>query len=249
MALSAGCGGGAASDGPDRAEGRDRADRADAPVGILAASSLSSVLPPLVDGFRRARPGTEVQVSTGASNALVEQVRAGAPADVVLVADRASAERAASAFGGSTDAPETVATTTLVVAVPAANPGRVRSLSDLSRPDLLVGLCAPQVPCGGYARQLLRAAGVDAAVDTEEPDARSLLAKVVSGDLDAGVVYRAEARAAGRTVDVVEVPEAAEVPVTYYAVVRPGAAVGDEFVSYLRGPGRAVLVDAGFGVP
>ncbi len=241
--LAAGCGGGAA------ARGTGPAARPGGAVDVLAASSLAPVLPQLVDGFRRDRPGAKVRVSTGASNALAEQVRAGAPADVVLAADLATAERAAAAFGRGTPDPVPVATTVLVVAVPSANPGRVRALADLSRRDLLVGLCAPQVPCGTYARALLREAGVDAAADTEEPDARSLMAKVASGDLDAGVVYRAEALAAGRAVDVVEVPEAAEVPVTYYAVVRPGAAVGDELVAYLRGPGRTVLARAGFGVP
>lgn len=244
-ALTAGCGSGGRSTQPTPQSGTGPGTEE---VQVLAASSLAPVLPALVDGYLGRWPDATVASSTGASNALVEQVRAGAPADVVLTADRATADRAAAALGAAARAPEAVATTTLVVAVPAGNPGEVRTLADLSRPDLLVGLCAAQVPCGGYARRLLRQEGVAAAVDTEEPDARSLMAKVASGDLDAGVVYRVDARAAGAAVSVVEVPSAATVPVTYFAVsngTRPAAA----FVSFLLGPGRGVLTDAGFGVP
>lgn len=269
LLLLAGCGGGASPEDASGAAGRTGSTGPAERVDVLAASSLAAVLPQLVEGFERARPGTTVEVSSGASNALVEQVRAGAPADVVLSADRATADRAAAALGGGASSgrngaePVPFANTTLVVAVPATNPGGVRSLSDLARPGLLVGLCAPQVPCGAYARDLLRAAGVEASVDTEEPDARSLMAKIASGDLDAGLVYRTEARAAGSAVGVVEVPESGDVPVTYYAVVRSagrgrggdrggdrsGDRGGADFVTYLQGPGRAVLSGAGFGVP
>ena len=224
-------------------------------VRVLAASSLADVLPDLVAGFRKGRPDVAVETSTGASSALVEQVKAGVAADVVLTADRATAD--AANLAGAV-APEPFATNSMVIAVPAGNPGNVLGLTDLEHPDLLVGLCAPQVPCGKYARQLLKDAGVTASVDTEEPDARSLMAKVASGDLDAGLVYRTDVLAAGPTALEVNVPDAAKVPVTYFAVERTNgkgaaaetrAATGSEFVDYLRGPGRKVLRAAGFGVP
>jgi molybdate transport system substrate-binding protein len=136
----------------------------------------------------------------------------------------------------------------MVIAVPAGNPGEVRTLEDLSNPDLLVGLCAPQVPCGKYARQLLSDAGVTPSVDTEEPDARSLMAKIASGDLDAGLVYRTDVLAAGPTALEVDVADAAKVPVTYFAVERTKG-TSAQFVSYLQGPGKKVLKAAGFGLP
>ena len=219
-------------------------------IRVLAASSLSGVLPDLVEGFRAGHPGATVETSTGASTALVEQLRSGVPADVVLTADRATADAAAAVdqSPSSGAVPRVFATNTMVVAVPSGNPGEVDGLADLSDPDLLVGLCAPQVPCGKYARQLLDEAGVTASVDTEEPDARSLMAKVASGDLDAGLVYRTDVLSAGPTALEVDVPEAARVPVTYYAVERSRGAAA-EFVEYLRGPGQKVLASAGFGRP
>lgn len=219
-------------------------------IRVLAASSLASVLPDLVDGFRKEYPNVTVETSTGASSSLIEQVRAGVSADLVLTADQATAE-AANGVPGNTSGvgpPEPFATNTLVIAVPAGNPGEVRALADLSNPDLLVGLCAPQVPCGKYARQLLREASVTASADTEEPDARSLMAKIASGDLDAGMVYRTDVRAAGPTALAVAVPDAAKVPVTYFAVERTQG-TSAEFVDYLQGPGRALLKAAGFGLP
>jgi len=224
-------------------------------IRVLAASSLASVLPDLVAGFRTSNPNVTVETSTGASSAIVEQVRAGVAADVVLTADQASAEAASRAGATQSDASRSVpaspvpfATNTMVIAVPAGNPGEVRTLEDLSNPDFLVGLCAPQVPCGKYARQRLTDAGVTPSVDTEEPDARSLMAKIASGDLDAGLVYRTDVLAAGPTALVVPVPGTAKVPVTYFAVERTQGA-GAEFVDYLRGPGRTLLKAAGFGLP
>ena len=257
--VAAACGGSSGGEGPTSTSPSTSpsasVDAAPVTIRVLAASSLADVLPDLVAGFRKRRPNVVVETSTGASSALVEQVRSGVDADVVLTADRAPAD---SVNQPGAVAPEPFATNTMVVAVPAGNPGGVDSLADLADPDLLVGICAPQVPCGKYARQLLEVAGVTVSVDTEEPDARSLMAKVASGDLDAGLVYRTDVRSAGPAADEVDVPEASKVPVTYFAVERAGGTgaaaearttTGSEFVDYLLGPGRKVLRAAGFGVP
>lgn len=53
---------------------------------IAAAANLSPVFPELLAAFRQAHPGISVGVSFGASALLVEQIRKGAPFDVLLAA-------------------------------------------------------------------------------------------------------------------------------------------------------------------
>ena len=48
------------------------------------------------------------------------------------------------------------ATNTLQIAVQPGDPRGVTGLADLARPDLLVVLCAPEVPCGADRQKLLR---------------------------------------------------------------------------------------------
>ena len=62
-------------------------------------------------------------------------------------------------------------------------------LADFAREDLLIGLCAEDVPCGDFGREALANADVAPAIDTNEPDVRALLTKIEVGELDAGIVY------------------------------------------------------------
>ena len=66
-------------------------------------------------------------------------------------------------------------------------------LADLERGDLLVGLCADEVPCGAMAREALDEAGITPAVDTFESNVRALAAKLKLGELDAGLIYSTDA--------------------------------------------------------
>ncbi len=139
----------------------------------------------------------------------------------------------------------------LVIAVPAGNPGGVRSLDDLGRDDLLVGRCAPEVPCGRLALAELDESGIDDAADTEEPDVRSLLVKVAEGELDAALVYATDVAAAGDDVQVVE-DERLDRRTEYQAVRIDGGDVeaAERFLRLLRGPaGESLLAALGFEAP
>jgi molybdate transport system substrate-binding protein len=180
-------------------------------------------------------------LSFAGSSSLRAQILDGAPADVFASASSTDMDAV-------TDRSEVFATNTLQVVVPADNPGDVAGLADLADPGLLVGLCAPQVPCGRLSRAALAAAGVEVAPDTEEPDVRSLLTKVAAGELDAGVVYRTDVLAAGEAVRGIDLPIGIDATAEYpIAALDPR---GDAFVAFVLGDeGRAILAAHGFGPP
>ena len=218
-------------------------------VTVFAAASLTDAFTEMAGAFEQSA-GVDVQLNFGPSSALRNQILEGAPADVFAPADEANME--AVVEGGEAEDPTVFARNRLEIAVPAGNPGAVEGRGDFADPDLLIGLCAEEVPCGRLAREVLARAGVEPAVDTNEPDVRALLTKIASGDLDAGLVYRTDVRAAGSDVDGIGVPGRAVETLYPISVLERAddsepAAVFVDFV--LSDAGQAILRDAGFQPP
>jgi molybdenum ABC transporter molybdate-binding protein len=244
------CGGG---DEPDQAAPAPTTTAAaGGTVIVLAAASLTESFERLGEQLTAANPGLEVVFSFGPSSGLVEQVLAGAPADVLATADTRTMDDAVA--GGAVEGePEVFARNTLTLAVPAGNPGKVTGLADLARPDLTIAICEPEVPCGAASERLLTAAGVVAAPDTLTTDVKEAMSLVALGEVDAALVYRTDAAAEGDAVETVEVPEAAEVVNDYPVAVLVGApnpAGAQLVVDAITGePGQAILAESGFLAP
>jgi len=224
-------------------------------VLVLAASSLTDAFTGIEVAFEADNPGVDVEMSYGGSSTLRVQVEEGAPAAVVAFADVAPMEPliAAELVGQ----PSTFAANSMILATPIDNPGSVSALDDLADPDLLVGVCAPQVPCGRYALDVLAQAGVDASIDTEEPDVRALAAKVATAELDAGLIYVTDAAARPGEIAVIALPDTVDVVIEYpiALVTDDSNAAADSadarsFVDFvLSTAGREILTDAGFETP
>jgi molybdate transport system substrate-binding protein len=191
----------------------------------------------------------EVRLSFGGSSDLVQQIQAGAPADVFASADTANMDK----LGDDAVDPAPFATNTLEIAVPPDDPAKVTRLADLGRSGLKLVVCAPEVPCGAATAAVARKAGVTLRPVSEEQSVTDVLGKVSSGEADAGLVYVTDVRAAGAAVKGVPFAESRSVVNTY-----PIAALQDgehrdlarQFVGFVTGPdGRQVLADAGFGKP
>ena len=137
--------------------------------------------------------------------------------------------------------------------MPAGNEAGVTGLDDFANPDLLIGLCAEEVPCGEFGREALANAGVTPSIDTNEPDVRSLLTKVEAGDLDAGIVYVTDVLAAGDAVEGIDIPADENVIATYPIAALTDAAnaeVADAFVEFvLSDEGQEILDSYGFDAP
>ena len=224
----------------------DTASSARTSVTVFAAASLTESFTDLQDDVETA--GLSVTYSFGGSGALVTQVQQGAPADVVATADTASMKKLTDA--GLVETPTTFARNKLEILVAPGNPMRIGNLADLARIDVLVVLAEDSAPAGTYAAQVLTAAGVTVDPVSKEPDVKSAVAKITSGEADATIVYATDVEAAGSRAEGITIPDAQNVIAEYPIAVVKGSAHRDAAAAFVddvvKGRGQAVLREHGF---
>lgn len=120
--------------------------------------------------------------------------------------------------------------TDIGIVVPKDNPRGIKTLADLARPGLRLGLCNAQQSTLGYMTGgLLRATGLEAAVRrnvvVEVPTADFLINQMRAGALDAALVYRVNA-----------LPQAAHL--TFVPIAHPGAKAVQPFAIWKDSPRR-----------
>jgi molybdate transport system substrate-binding protein len=220
-------------------------------ITVFAAASLTESFTEIGKQFEAANPGTKVTFSFGASSALAEQINAGAPADVFASASPKNMDQVVSAGGASGS--KVFATNQMEIATPRSNPAHVASVNDLVKSSVKTALCQPQVPCGSVAQQVFTNAKITVKPVTLEPDVKSVLSKVQLGEVDAGMVYVTDVKAAGDKVKGVEIADDVNASTDYpiAALTKSGnAAVASAFVDMVLSPaGESVLTAAGFQAP
>jgi molybdate transport system substrate-binding protein len=222
----------------------------DTTLTVLAAASLTGTFTDLADRFERKHPGVRVDLAFDSSATLARQAVEGAPGDVLATADTTTMDGAQEALDGD---PRAFATNTMVLVTPGDNPAGIRRLTDLGRDGVTWVACVRTAPCGAVAAGLLAENHVAAEPASLEVDVKAVLAKVVSDEADAGLVYRTDAVAAGDGVRSWRIPGATDRPTTYPIALlsqaeHPGLAA--EFVDLVTSAaGRRILDDAGFGTP
>lgn len=216
---------------------------------VFAAASLTETFSEIGEKFE-AQHGVEVEFNFAGSSNLVSQIAQGAPAGVFASADESNMESARE-IGVLTA--EQFASNTLVITTPPGNPAAIESLEDMAGDDVISVVCAPQVPCGSAAKQVVEAADVELSPASEETAVTDVLGKVRSGEADAGLVYRTDARAAGADVETIEF-DSAEQAVNHNLIgtleEAPDPEMAENFVEFvLSDETRHILIDAGFTVP
>jgi molybdate transport system substrate-binding protein len=219
---------------------------------VSAAASLTDAFGEIETAFEAANEDVDVVLNLGASSALREQILEGAPADVFASANTSTMDQVAEA-GEVEGEVQIFVINSLQIAVPEGNPAGVAGLDDFAREELLIGLCAEDVPCGEFGREALANAGVTASIDTNEPDVRALLTKIEAGELDAGITYVTDVMSTEGTVEGIDIPEennvVAEYPIAALASA-PSPDVAAAFVEFvLSEEGRAILTAYGFASP
>jgi molybdate transport system substrate-binding protein len=230
---------------------------------VFGAASLKGALGQMKTAYEAAVPGTTLTISTDSSSALETQIEQGAPANVFLSADTTNPQKLLN--GGFTiGQPVTFAGNRLTVIAPTANLAGVASPADLAKASLKVIAAGDDVPITRYATQLVAnlarepgyppdfAAKYAANIVSKEDNVKAVVAKIELGEGDAGIVYVTDAQASTK-VKAFGVPDTANVPATYAAVVvNPNTheEASRAFLTWLTGPdGQAILASFGFLPP
>ncbi|MGI9622801.1 MAG: molybdate ABC transporter substrate-binding protein [Acidimicrobiales bacterium] len=214
-------------------------------IRVFAASSLTDVFTEMIEQFAAANEGADpsIELIVAGSSALVAQINEGAPADVVATA---SSETMDLVTGSPTRS--TFARNSLVIATEQGNPHDISDLQDLTSDDLLVAVCAPQVPCGTLAVELLDDAEVALDPATFEPNVRSVATKVGLGEVDAGLIYRTDVDSA--PVDAVEIGQSDRFATAYPIAALSTSPEALSFIDFvLSEQGSEILARAGFLPP
>lgn len=233
------------------------ASRTEATLNVFAAASLKEAFTEIARRFESAHPGTRVRLNFGGSQLLAAQIGQGAPCDVFASAD----ERNLDKVSFDPQSRRVFAENRLTVVVRTSYSG-LTSLADLSKARRMV-VADPSVPVGGYTQEFLDkaahrfgqawASGVRSHIVSKEQDVRAVLAKIVLGEGDAGVVYQSDARTALGNVRTIAVPDDLNVLARYPVAVpsrAPSANMAKDFVKFLFDPAsQSALVSRGFLSP
>jgi molybdate transport system substrate-binding protein len=217
-------------------------------VTVFAAASLTAAVQSVVSAFEHAHPGVTVRLNFAGSQTLVQQIQQGAPADVFAAADEVNMQKLVRE-GAVRTPPEVFAGNTLQIVVAAGNPKHIKRLSDLARTDLILALCGPAVPCGRYAIEAFGKAEVPVPAASQELDVKAVVTKVALGEVDAGIVYATDVRAAGRAVEGVAIPASVNIVGRYpIAALRsaPNPEAAAAFVTFVLSSQAQHLL-AGYG--
>lgn len=235
-------------------------------ITVFAAASLSEAFRELAGAFEAANPGVSVELNLDGSQRLRSQLEFGAGADVFVSADLAQMQRAVDA--GLVDGnPIAFASSRLAVIWRIdGDTTAAPELSDLARTGTRLAVAHPGVPAGAYARRLLDNLAADgrygpefarqaaANIVSEETNVRNVEQKVILGQADAGIVYRAMAQksAAGEIIPV-PIPDELNTRAHYYAArlqAAPQPGLAAQFVNFLNSAhAQRIMQQHGFEPP
>jgi molybdate transport system substrate-binding protein len=178
---------------------------------VFAAASLSDAFVELGSGFELRHSDVKVIFSFAGSQQLAHQLVQGAPADVIVSADRRQMEAVIQSGLVNPLDVTPFAHNRLVVVYPDGNPAGLEHLLDLTKPGIKLAIADHAVPAGQYAQQFLeRASGPDYLgkdyaelvlrnVVSYEENIRAVLRKVQLGEVDGGITYQSYLIAVNKT--------------------------------------------------
>jgi len=167
------------------------------PLTVLAASSLTNVLPEVATAWKK-KGGPDVVFSFEATSRLAQQVTAGAPADLFFSADLEWMDHLENNGKIEKSTRSSLLSNRIVLVVPSDSSFAPVSPTELIDPRLKhLALAGESVPAGKFARASLKSAGVleklqDKIVNAE--NVRAALQWVAKKEAEAGIVFQTDAR-------------------------------------------------------
>lgn len=180
---------------------------------VFAAASLREAFGQLGDEFEHTHTGVSITFNFAGTQELRTQLEYGAAVDVFASADQRHMDELVKA--GRAIEPSVFARNEPVLVVAKEQIEKLMTFEDLPKVKRLV-VGTPEVPIGRYTLQILEKANlklgknfrkkVEATVASRELNVKQVLAKVILGEADAGIVYRTDAIAAKDQVGIVAIP-------------------------------------------
>ncbi len=160
---------------------------------IMCGAGIRAAMEPMRKAFEE-KTGSSLRVNYAGSGTLLGQMTSGTKADLFLPGDAQWVKSAREK--GLVGDQVVVAWFVPVIAVPKGNPAHIRSVNDLSRDDVKIGLgksdaCA----IGNVSRDVMAAAGLDGKIKPkfEALTVNQLADQVKLGALDAAIIWDATA--------------------------------------------------------
>ncbi len=231
---------------------------------VFAAASLKSSFTEIQTKYKQAHPNIKIIYNFAGSQALVQQITQGAPADIFASADQNNMKKVSDA--GLALSPQNFADNTLAIIIPTSNPAHLSTLKDLGNKGVKIDVAASTVPVGSYTLQVLDKTGkssdygptYESAVKknfiSQEDNDTAIVQKVELGEADAGFVYTSDVTAAAASkVKSISIPAALNIIAQYpITVLKNSKSVSDAqaFVQYILSPdGQAILTKYRFLPP
>ena len=223
-------------------------------ITVFAAASLTDSLKQVADAYK-ARTGTSVTLSFGASSTLARQIEQGAAADIFISADTDwmdYLEKAGQIASGTRK--DLLGNQLVLVAASDTKPApRIAPGFDLagSLGNGHLAMADPaSVPAGKYGKAALTALGVwdsVAAKVVQAENVRVALEYVVRGEARFGIVYATDAKVAAVKV-VGFFPDNTHPPIIYpVAMTKSATPAAPAFLAFLEGQqARGIFEKAGF---
>ncbi len=228
-----------------------------ADLTVFAAASLRDALTEIAEAWQIETGGT-LTLSFAGSSALARQVQAGAPADLVILANAAWMDALQADGAIRAEARVDLLTNRLVViggwhqdgALDLTDPQALRGR--LGRGRLALAL-VEAVPAGIYAKAALETLGLWESIEdrvVQADNVRGALAMVAARAASLGIVYATDARAERRIAVLAEIPAEAHPPILYPAAPTTSAdSTAQALMGFLQSPiARAIFTGHGFGL-
>lgn len=222
-----------------------------ADITVSAAASLKDAFEQIAQNYQKQYPQDKIKLNTAASGVLLQQLKQGAPVDVLATADMATMQKATQ--DNLVQAAKPFAQNRLVLITPQNSAKSLTKLSDLTRANKIAIGKPESVPAGKYAQQSLQKVNLFNQLKPKfvyTQNVRQALDYVSRGEVDAGFVYETDAKL--KNVKIVATVAATE-PVIYPIAVTSKskeAATAKRFVQYVLSPqGQTVLQRYGFTKP
>ncbi len=225
---------------------------------VSAAASLKNVMEEIEPLYQKKHPETEIIYNFASSGSLQLQIEQGAPVDVFISAAVTKMDALEKKDLLLRETRRDLLKNQIVLVAPKSNKNnslKLDSFDDLTTNKItMIALGEPHsVPAGQYAQQVLNSFEIADQVNSQAvyaKDVRQVLNYVMTGNVDAGIVYRTDAQVSDNVQIVATAPETSHSPVIYPIAVlkdsdRPEVAI--ELIEFLTTPqAQEVFENYGF---